>query len=382
VVRLLFVWEAYEPSPGEYNEAYVRDLRAIAAAARDRGLATILDFHQDGFSRFASRGAGDGFPCWAVTPRGRRSSPDNGPACKNWVLLVATDPTMHKSFSDFFADRHGVRTRYLAMLDRVAGACARTPGVIGYDLLNEPWGDERTELAPLYRDAARVIQAAHSDSILFLEGHVATSLGVQTRLPRPEFGPCAYAPHYYRPISLTLGRWHATTLGMTRAFSNMIETARAWDAPLFLGEFGVGAEAHRAGEYIRAVYDRLDAALASGTQWNYTPGWNPRTRDGWNAEDFNILDPSGSLRPNFRLRPYPRATAGVPLRFRYEECGTASRPRWFEFDWIHDPDCGETELFVPNALFPPGSIIEAQTAAVTCRRDVARWSSSAGPLIP
>ncbi len=372
VIRLLFLWEAYEPVPGVYNDVYANEIRAVVEAARERGISTIIDFHQDGFSRFASRGAGDGFPHWAVSPRGRISKPDNGLACKNWAILMATDPTTHKSFADFFSDRHGVRTRYLSMVGRVAGIFAHSPGVIGYDLLNEPWGDERADLAPLYRDAARAIHAAHPSAILFVEGHLSTNCGIKTRLPRPDFGPVAYAPHYYRPITVVLGRWHGTTLGMNRAFTNMTETVREWDTPLFLGEFGVCAESVRAGDYIDAVYDRLDASLASGAQWNYTPRWNAQMKDGWNAEDFNIIHPSGEHRPNFRPRPYPRATSGTPLRFRYEDRGPSGGPRRLEFVWNHVPDRGETEIFVPNSLFPAGTIIECQASGVSWHRDPVR----------
>ncbi len=159
---------------------------------------------------------------------------------------------------------------------------------------------------------------------------------------------------------------------MNRAFANMTRTAQTWDTPLFLGEFGVCAESVRAGDYVSAIYDRLDACLASGAQWNYTPRWNAQTKDGWNAEDFNILDPSGTLRPNFRPRPYPRATAGTPLRFCYAASGSACHPRGFEFDWNHDPERGETEIFVPNALFPAGTIVEIEGSGATWYRDLAR----------
>ncbi len=372
VIRLLFIWEAYEPSPGDYDEGYLRDLRSIVAAAHRRGLGTIVDIHQDGFSRFASRGAGSGFPRWAVSPRCRPYPPDNGLGCRNWPIRMISDPVMHRSFSDFYADTHGVRTRFLEMVYRAAAGFATVPGVIGYDLLNEPWGDERSQIAPLYRDEARAIHEAHPSAILFVEGHIATNCGFRTRLSRPDFDQVVYSPHYYCPITYAIGRWHGAHLGLTRAFSAMAETAREWDSPLFIGEFGISAAIIGAGEYVRTFYDRLDAALASGTQWNYTPSWNAETKDGWNGEDFSILEPTGAVRTNFDPRPYPRATAGLPLRFSYNERDPGGRPRSIEFEWDNDPTGGETEVFVPATVFPDGSDIEVRGAGVSCHHDPRR----------
>jgi endoglycosylceramidase len=382
VIRLLFVWEAYEPSPGDYDEDYLRGLRSTIAAARERGLFTIVDIHQDGFSRFASRGAGSGFPRWALSSRCCPYPPDNGPACRNWLFRMMSDPVMHRSFADFYADRDGIRSRFLAMVGRVAAAFATAPGVIGYDLLNEPWGDELSQIAPLYRDEALVIRASHPAAILFVQGHIRTNCGFGTRLLRPDFDRVAYAPHYYCPISYAIGRWHGTCFGLGRAFGTMAETARQWDAPLFLGEFGMSAEVPRAGDYVRTFYDRLDAGLASGAQWNYTPRWNAETRDGWNAEDFSIVGASGSPRANFRPRPYPRATAGTPLRFRYDDREPDGLPRSLEFEWDHDPGCGETEVFVPASLFPPGSEIEVDGEGATWHHDRRRQSILCRSAIP
>ncbi|MEP7189971.1 MAG: hypothetical protein ABI901_12340, partial [Roseiflexaceae bacterium] len=50
------------------------------------------------------------------------------------------------------------------------------------------------------------------------------------------------------------------------------------------------------------------------------------------------------------VRPYPRATAGVPLRMRFDQ-----RRRVFEYTFRHDPAVtAPTELFMPNVQYPHG----------------------------
>ena len=141
---------------------------------------------------------------------GTASAPDNSPKCANWPVKMACDPTTHRSFDDFFANSSGVRTKFLQMVGQVAASFATVPGVIGYDLLNEPWGDEKHELAPLYEDMARMIRARHPAAILFVEGHVTTNCGMKTKLPRPSYGGFAYAPHYYKPLAIVLHGWRSS----------------------------------------------------------------------------------------------------------------------------------------------------------------------------
>jgi len=372
VIRLVFIWEAYEPHPGQYDENYLASLGNLARQAAARRIYTIVDIHQDGYSRHASRGAGAGFPAWAVSRRGTLSCPDNSPSCADWPVRMAMDPTTHRSFEDFFADAGGVRSRFLLMIGRVASAFATTPGVIGYDLLNEPWGDERRDLAPLYEQMAGVIRPRHPAAIVFVEGHLISNCGIATSLPRPAYSGFAYAPHYYHPLVLVLKTWSGSCLPIDLAFDRMDRQVERWGCPLFVGEFGVPAEARNVREYIATIYDRLDLLLASGAQWNLTPGWHPQKKDGWNGEDFSIVDSVGNLRRNFCPRPYPRVTAGTPRRFEFHDIEGPFGGRALLFTWDNHPERGGTEIAIPDGLFRTGTRVESTPGNVVVRHDPAR----------
>jgi endoglycosylceramidase len=276
---------------------------------------------------------------------------------------------VYRSFADFYADAFGVRTRYLAMLGLVAGAFAAVPGVVGYDPLNEPWGDERREIAPLYRDAAAALRARHPTAILFLEGRGPTAMGFRIRLPRPEVDNIAFAPHYYRPLAIVRENGGGRTAVIDRAFGRMEAKAAEWGAPLLVGEFGIPGGARRAGDYVDYHYDRLDAALASGMQW--TVSARP-AGEGWNGEDFSLLDAADRPRPNYRPRPYPNRVAGVPVCFRFEATAPPSGKPRLEFVWAHRPGLGPTEIVVPEGLFRPGSRPTAEPGDATCLWDHSR----------
>jgi endoglycosylceramidase len=258
-----------------------------------------------------------------------------------WPALVLADPDVHAAFADFYADTYGVRSRYLGLMSVLAAHFAEHPAVIGYDMFNEPWGWEDTEIGPLYEDTAAVIRAQHPEAILWVEGHASTNNGIsQTNLSRPTFDNYAYAPHFYEASVLATHLWTGIPTGVEYGFGTMASKAQEWNVPLFLGEFGTHGGTVNAEAYMELHYDQLDQLLASSVQWNYTPRWTEEDKDGWNREDLSIVDESGKLRGNFTVRPQPQRIGGLPTAFRADE-------QEVELRWENDPSAGTTHFFLP-----------------------------------
>jgi endoglycosylceramidase len=333
-VRLLFTWEAFEPRPCEYDEEYLRYIERVTSWAEDRGLYVIIDFHQDAFSRFSMNGCGEGFPEWAILSSIATYAPDNGKRCETWGIMMTFDSVTLDTWTAFHRDLEGARTRYLAMVSRVAARMSSHRNVIGYDVMNEPWGQEY-ELHDLFEDLGATIRKSDPDRILFVPSH---PLGQNA--PRVSHSNISHSPHFYESGVYLSRAWSGNDL--TPLLDRLKDTADEWASPMLLGEFGSNAGIGRGAEYHEAIYTWLDERFVSGTQWNYTPGWTPTRKDGFNEEDFSISDDTGTLRSDlFHPRPYPQKTAGTPLSFRREK-----EPNGFTYRWNHEPSLGATEFFV------------------------------------
>lgn len=338
-LRLLFTWEAFEPVRGEYDQDYLAYYRQVVRWAAQLGLFVVVDFHQDAYSRYSLKGCGEGFPRWAVTPEVKAATPDNGEACSAWGMRMLLNQPLQTTWDHFHSDRYGAKSAYLDMIAKVAGHMAAHDNVIGYELINEPWGTDE-QLFALFAQAGQRIRQQDPGAILFVPTHTLVSGGVrEDTLDRPDFTNMAYSPHYYNGSVLLLNSWGGAD--PAEQLDKLRAKAEAWDVPMFLSEFGAPAGTVNGPEYIEAQLDWLDGYWISSAQWNYTPGWREDVKDGWNMEDLSIVDGQGAPRDNFILRPCPQRIGGAPKSFELDAAG-------FSLTWQNNAKYGATVVFLPE----------------------------------
>jgi len=374
VIRLLFVWEAYEPVQGTGSQRYLDYLSRIVDEAWSRGIYTIIDFHQDAYARFLAGGCGEGFPQWSIPPGITLDKPVNDASCANWMLKAfgfdyirfwkdltsgnwndlfagQFDPRVHSAFHDFYADTNGVRSHYRQVMANLASTFSGKKGAIGYDVLNEPFSDPlESELTSLYGDVANDIRQGDPYALLFLEPNLLTDTGKLTLVKPPSGVPgVVYAPHFYDPDVMVKKQFTSPLLTIA-AYKTMVAQAASWNAPLFVGEFGGLAAASGVANYIDTIHKLSNDDILSWAQWSYTPGWTKDAKDGWNGEDLSIVDDQLNYRANlFHPRPQPQAINGEPQSLTVD-VGNFSDT--LELHWINNPggalSSTQTVIYVPN----------------------------------
>ena len=129
-IRLSIFWEGVEPARGQYNSAYIEQVKRVMDVCEKFGIAVLLDLHQDAGSR---KYCGEGMPDWAVRdlefpkPLNKMQidfGPDGYPtldSCQKYDFQeYYFSYAVQNAFQDLFNNKSGIRDAFAKMWGFVA----------------------------------------------------------------------------------------------------------------------------------------------------------------------------------------------------------------------------------------------------------------------
>ncbi|MDI9915024.1 cellulase family glycosylhydrolase [Rhodococcus sp. IEGM 1379] len=367
-VRFLISWRAVEPSPGQYDDAYLDRVTERVGWFSERGYSVMLDMHQDLYSSAItpSGQSGNGAPPWATYMDGLPVGEHD-----MWEMYYL-DAGVIRAFDNFWnttGQHPELSDHYANAWKVVAQRFADNPAVVAYDLMNEPYGGtlqgpvfEAGPLTSLYQKTADAIRTVDQDTwVCVAPQAMGTNWGTPSGLgavdDRRDGDPrIAYCPHIY-PLPMDLGGGYvgssrsAVDITVDAWRDNALSTAAALgDVPIILGEFGLDTTLPGALDYVDRVYSTAAEMGAGVAYWSRDPGsWGPYEKDGTERNLVAALD-----------NPYPRAIAGQPLVLVIES-------NRLEFSYTPDLSItAPTEIYLPARTFPNGGAVVGA--------DVGRWN--------
>ena len=351
-VRFLMTWSAVEPDEGSYDDAYLDAVAERIGWANAAGELVVLDMHQDIYGE----GFGfDGAPKWTCDPAHYAAFVPRTP----WYLNTL-DPQVQACVDGFYTDA-GIRKHFIDAWHHVAQRLAREPGVIGFDVLNEPsWGTyplaqfEHDRLEPFYGDVVAAVHSAAPAWLAFLEPGASRNGGFASGLVPFSFDNVVYAPHSYDNDAESGSGFdpshRQTILDNVQALA---DEATGLHAALWIGEYGGDPSKPGIVEYMTAQYDAAGAVAASTMYWAYDK-----------SDGYGLLAPDGTEKTallDVIVRPYPMRVAGTPISYAFD---AATRT----FTFTYKPDRGvnkPTELSVPARNYPMGYSVECGDCRTT-----------------
>jgi len=397
-VRLPVSWSLLEPQPGSIDQNYIERIAQIVGWFKAAGIYTVIDMHQDAWSKYVFTAPGvicpppfeavtgaheaDGAPQWASTHL--------TPAC---MLdgIREIDPAVEEDFQKFWSnlpgpDGIGLQDHFTKVVTALVSRFHDEPAVAGYELFNEPLPGllvvpELVDLSETFPFYARVIASVTGavpgfSQLFFIEPDALRNVTDQ----RSEFTPwklfsaypnVVYAPHIYTHVftpdaelaSLLPSAILAPLFPLSSGYSNAVGDAQALKLPLWVGEFGNGVSDDAT--ILRGHYQYEDQYTIGSSLWLWKQDGNADNSDGFSVMHgpfpIGVAFPS---RVKYTSRIYPVYTAGILQSLNYDpDQGTfdmvASSAAVAVGDSSH-----ATLLFVPAAFTAPLQVDGAQTQRI------------------
>jgi endoglycosylceramidase len=315
-VRLAINWSLLEPSRGQLDQAYIDRVLAVAAGCDRHGVYTLVDLHQDGWSKYVGD---DGAPFWAHQPPLPAEDIDERHGGQ-----PSTAPAPVSAANGFFTDRDGLVVDYARMAGELAARIDRQPGIIGLELMNEPIGVPE-DLDHFHRVVGRAVRDAAPGLPVYVEPNAIRNV-LDIAVPgRVDVPGVVYAPHLYTGVFQ--GNW---TVGdndrIEASVVAMLDEALVNQAPVVVTELGNDPTTAAGVAWLTGAYLALDRHRISASAWVYEE-W-PSTCGSpscWGLYDETPVDGGAAftraLRPQAAIsmgRAFPRAIDGQLVSFQFD----------------------------------------------------------------
>jgi endoglycosylceramidase len=329
-VRLTVERYDVEPSPGHFDAKYLAFVRHVVSVLARQHILTLIDFHQDEFGPVFRD---NGYPAWMTQTGGLPNITSVG-----FPFQYLANPAVNHAFDTLWSNGKDTRgtplwTDDAQILSRTAGSLKGTPGLLGFEILNEPWPGttypsclpfllgcplfDRGPFSAYYAAMDHAIRSRNATNLVFYEPLVLFNYGIPTSvIPPPGDARLGFAFHDYPLCSAAddagLGISLDTDCGVESqlTISNAVHYARSRGTALLETEFGATTNE-------KAIAQSADAYDAAMVPWMF---WSYDELVGTNS-DGAFTSPPGD-NPNQSVldglvRPYPQLIAGTPLRWSY-----------------------------------------------------------------
>lgn len=382
-VRLGVLMEALEPTPGHYDDSYLRAIVQTADLLNRYGIRSLIDFHQD---LYATTFKGEGLPTWMVDDGGVPNAPNVGFPTNYFV-----NPALWQTFENFWADAGGpdgkpLQTWFAEAWQHVASAFRGNPAVLGYDIFNEPWvgaqwltclipvgcpGPDKTDLVPFIN---RVVQAIHKvdpGHLAFFEPWQSFSEGASTYVGAPGDARTGLSFHVYCAAALgapeTPPSRDACNFAEQRAMDHAVTQGTDAHEPILLSEFGATTDTSELSE----VESYADAHSIPWLEWAYCACADPTGSGSAEALVYNPQQPPrganvDGVTLSWLDEPYPLATAGTPLGYSFNHSTSVFSYRYSTKSAVTggSPGSGLTVIYTSPLHYPHGYRVDVSGAQV------------------
>jgi endoglycosylceramidase len=289
VVRLLVSWSSLEPTRDAFDDAYVGRVHDAVRAASAHGIYSVIDMHQDAWSKFIASPPGvvcapgsepaigwDGAPQWATFTDGADTC-QRGSRESSEAVMTAWD--------SFYANRDGIMDELVEAWAQLATSFRDDPAVAGYDLLNEPnHGHDgeraKTALGTFYAKAINAIRSAETTtgSIHHIAFFETTVFGVPVAPGFTTDDNIVFAPHNYAES--------IDDLPIDGIFDYFAGLAAQYGTAMWVGEYGWFSDPPASAEKLARFAAKEDSLRTAGDTW-----WQWRQACG---DPHSIGEPGGT----------------------------------------------------------------------------------------